>query len=125
MALLISEGWALAEAENDMRLLEHGRKVPVYKTTDVWAIDIQSIIDNKESGYIDTDPGSGLNYQGYLQMFLFLEERALRMSRIMDLIQINMKYAYCDYFLMADYYTGLEFEMTVNGRRHDFSERFS
>ena len=42
----------------------------------------------------------------------------------MDLIQINMKYAYCDYFLMDDYYTGLKYEMTVNGREHGFEKRF-
>lgn len=124
MALLISEGWALAEAENDMRLLEHGRKVPVYKTTDVWAIDIQSIIDNKESGYIDTDPGSGLNYQGYLQMFLFLEERALRMSRIMDLIQINIQGKYDRSFLIKEHNMGFWVKAEADGREYAYDHKY-
>ena len=42
----------------------------------------------------------------------------------MDLIQINMKYLYCDYFLLKDYYTGLKFTMNVNGVEHEFEETY-
>lgn len=128
MALLISEGWALAEAENDMLLLEHGRKVPVYKTTGTWAIDIESIIENIRNGsdmdYIDTHPSSGLNYQGYLQMFLFLEERTLRLQRIMDLIQINIQGKYDRTFLIKEHNMGFWVKAEADGRDYSYEHKY-
>ena len=135
---LILEAWAFFEARNDIELLYDGKQVPVFKRDENWALDIDTVIESEfkdnENGELDTreskkyvEPESieGQTYGDYLKTLLLAVPESKRLLRIMDLIQINMKYAYCDYFLMADYYTGLEFEMTVNGRRHDFSERFS
>jgi hypothetical protein len=112
--ILIAEAWALAEAENDVSLLEHGKKVPIQKTMETWAIDIQSIIEGTECGYIDTKAGTGLDYQGYLQIFLFFENKSVKLTRIMDIIQINIQGNYDRTFLINEHQVGLVYETTIN-----------
>ena len=46
--------WSLAEAENDAKLLERKKPVALFKDDRTWATDLQSILDNKEKGCIDT-----------------------------------------------------------------------
>lgn len=123
-AAAIAEAWAFAEAENDVRLLEHGRKVPLYKTNDTWAIDIQSIIDNKESEYIDTNSPTGLTYQGYLQIFLFVQERNVRLGRMMDLMQINIVGNYDSSFLIREHNMGLWTKIKVDGREYSYDHKY-
>jgi len=135
---VILEAWAFLEARNDMALLYDGKTVPVFKRDENWALDIDTVLESEfmeeERGELDTreekkyvEPRSieGQTYGDYLKTLLAAVPEKKRLLRIMDLIQINMKYAYCDYFLMDDYYTGLDYEMTVNGKKHEFSERFS
>ena len=124
MALLLAEIWALAEAENDMRILEHGKKVPLYKNSDTWAVDIQSIIDNEESGYIDTGSRTGLNYQGYLQLFLFVLERPLKLTRVMDLIQINIQGKYDRSFLIMEHNMGFRVRAEADGREYEYDQKY-
>ncbi len=135
---IILETWAFLEARNDMALLYDGKSVPVFKKDENWALGLETAIESEfvedEHGELDTreskkyiEPKSieGEDYGDYLKTLLLTVPERKRLLRIMDLIQINMKYAYCDYFLMDDYYYGLKYEMTVNGKRHDFEERFS
>lgn len=112
--IIIAEAWALAEAENDVRLLEHGKKVPIQKTVDTWAIDIQSIVEGTDSGYIDTKSVNGLDYQGYLQVFLFFENKTIKLTRMMDLIQINIQGNYDRTFLINEHQVGLAYETEIN-----------
>jgi hypothetical protein len=112
--IIIAEAWALAEAENDVRLLEHGKKVPFHKTSDTWAVDIQSIVEGKSPGYIDTNATSGLDYQGYLQIFLFFQDKNVKLTRIMDLIQINIQGNFDKTFLMSEHQTGLAYDAHIN-----------
>ena len=135
---LILETWAFLEARNDMALLYDGKRVPVFKKDENWALGLDAALDSEfgddKEGELDTreskkyvEPRSieGQDYGDYLKTLLLTVPEDTRLLRIMDLIQINMKYAYCDYFLMDDYYYGLKYEMTVNGRKHEFEERFS
>ena len=105
----------------------------IFKKDENWALGLDAAVDSefgeKENGELDTretkkyvKPRSieGQNYGDYLKTLLAAVPENKRLLRIMDLIQINMKYAYCDYFLMDDYYYGLKYEMTVNGRKYDF-----
>lgn len=112
--ILVAEAWALAEAENDVRILEHGKKVPIQKTSATWAVDIQSIIDGTESGYIDTKSKGGLDYQGYLQIFLYFENKTIKLTRMMDLIQINIQGNHDRTFLMNEHQVGLAYETEIN-----------
>ena len=135
---LILETWAYLEARNDLALLYDGQRVPVFKSDDNWALGLDAAVDSEsgedDEGELDTreqkkyvKPRSieGQTYGDYLKTLLAAVPENKRLLRMMDLIQINMKYAYCDYFLMDDYYYGLKYEMTVNGRKHEFEERFS
>jgi len=110
----IAEAWALAEAENDVKILEHDKKLPIYKSERSWAIDLQSIIENKEVDYIDIKSTSGLDYQGYMQIFLFFEDRNTKLFRMMDLIQINIQGKHDKSFLIQDHQVGLIYETTIN-----------
>ncbi|MBQ3964774.1 MAG: hypothetical protein II682_04975 [Firmicutes bacterium] len=117
---LLAEAWALAEAENDVRMLEHGKKVPAYKTADTWATDLQSIIEGTEQGYIDSSNGTGLAYRDYLQVFLFFMDGTVKTMRVMDLIQINMQGLYDASFLIRDHYLGLAMHINVRGKEYDY-----
>ena len=46
--------WALAESGNDYKLLIEGYRIPLIKTEETWAVDLQSILENKEEGMIYT-----------------------------------------------------------------------
>ena len=135
---LILETWAFLEARNDLALLYDGQKVPLYKKDENWALGLDAAVESEfgedKDGELDTrekknyvKPRSieGQDYGDYLKTLLLAVPENKRLLRIMDLIQINMKYAYCDYFLLDDYYYGLRYEMTVNNRKHGFEERFS
>lgn len=134
---LILETWALFEARNDIELLYAGEKVPLVKGDANWAIELDNVIkkefekdnrkldaDKEAPKYIKPERIEGLNYSEYLRTLLLTVSGELRILRIMDLIQINMKYTYCDYFLWEDYYTGLKFSIVVNGRKHEFVEEY-
>ncbi len=122
--LILAEAWALAESENDVRLLEHGKKVPIYKTSITWAVDLQSIVDNKEVEYIDTKSTTGLTYQGYLQVFLFFQDKSTQLTRVMDLIQINMQGNYDGSFLIRDYNLGFDFKAKIDGREYAYKHKY-
>lgn len=123
--IALAEAWALAEAENDVRLLEDGKLVPIYKTPLTWAVDIQSIIDNVgREGYIDTKSPTGLSYEGYMEISLFFMERNTKLVRAMDLIQINMQGSYDKAFRVRDYNAGFDFKSEVNGKNFRYGERY-
>lgn len=124
VAAAIAEAWALAESENDMKLLEHGRRVPMFKTTDTWAVDIQSVITSGEPGFIDNHSRTGLTYQGYLQLFLFKEERSLKLGRIMDLMQINIVGKYDSSFLIKEHNMGMWMKVRVDGREYSYDQKY-
>lgn len=122
--MMLAEAWALAEAENDVRILEHGKKLPFYKTADTWATDLQSVIDGAEEEYIDTSVSTGLGYRDYLQVFLFFMDGTVKTLRVMDLIQINMQGLHDASFLIRDHYLGLDMHVTVRGKEYDYAHTY-
>lgn len=113
--IALAEVWALAEAENDILLLEHGRKVPFVKTGASWAVDLDSVLSGTGQGYIDTHCTSGLDYGGYLQLFLFFMDRETKLYRMMDLIQLNLQGGSDRSFLIREHQTGVCYESEING----------
>lgn len=75
-------------------------------------------------GYIRPEKMEGMEYEDYLRIIFGIVPEEIRLLRMMDLIQINMKYLYCGPFLLKDYYTGLEFSFRVNGRTYEFNEDY-
>ena len=132
---VLMELWAFAEAENDMRILEAGLPVPLLKRDLNWALTLENAV-NASSSNSENDTGpsdidflappemDGEEYESYLRVLLTAVPENTRILRAMDLIQINMKYLYCDYFLLKDYCTGLDFSLQVNGVKHEFSESY-
>ncbi|MBQ3924092.1 MAG: hypothetical protein II696_01080, partial [Firmicutes bacterium] len=78
-AAAVSEAWAYAESVNDVKLLEHGKKVAIKKTKQTWAIDIESLTEDMDVGYIDTGSAAGLGYKDYLKLLLAAEDRSRKL----------------------------------------------
>lgn len=111
--------WALAESINDYKLLINGHKVPLNKTEATWAVDLESVINNREEGCIYTGVDVGETYQDYLSLLACTMDGRLRILRILDLIQINMRRYYYEDFLLREYNGGVRFVLTVNGEPYE------
>ena len=123
-AAAVSEAWALAESVNDWNLLIHGKKVPFKKTKETWAIDIKSLTEDIQDGYVDTGARAGLTYTGYLKVFLLTEDRSRRLLRMMDLMQINIQGKYDRDFLIMEHNTGFCFRAAAGGRDFAYIQRY-
>lgn len=143
---LILEGWAYMEARNDIKILYAGREVPILKKDENWAVSLDNLLaaeygvdsTGAEAG-TESEAGSasetgtsylppvkieGKNYEDYLRILAAALPQETALLRMMDIIQINMKYLYCDYFLMDDYYVGLKYSIVINDREHEFEEKY-
>ena len=125
--------WGGLEAENDMRLLEADKKVALLKARSNWALDLEGVIDysiegvvkEKEvKGFIEPPSSNGIDYEDYLRVLLFFQNRESKLLRAMDLIQLNMKANYHRDFALQDYYEGFNFEVTVNDQKYLFSHQY-
>ena len=116
--------WALAESINDYKLLLKGHRIPAVKTPDLWAVDLQSVINNEEQECIFTGTERGEDYSDYMNLFLSVMDEHLLLLRMMDLIQINMKYLYYDDFILKDCYGGLKVRFTVNGEEYETEKEY-
>jgi hypothetical protein len=122
---VIAEAWALAETRNDMKLLEAGKQVAIVKSRDNWAVPISGTLEyllNKE--YMQPQNGNGENYEDYLRVLLYLEDREEKLLRCMDLIQINMKGSYDEDFDLKEYYGGFQFEAVAKGIKFTYIQKY-
>lgn len=116
--------WALAESNNDYKLLIKGHRVPLMKNSQTWAIDLESILENREEGMIFTGVDEGESYGEYLSGFLALMDENVKLLRIMDLIQLNNRAFYYGSFLLKNYSAGLEYALQVNGKKYEFTREY-
>ena len=146
---LIAEAWAALETEEDLEDLYNDRRVPVLKTPEQWKTDIGAVLGSDKvkdklddtsrelleekqdeisglSGKVNTVTRFkyGLNYDEYLLLMISALNDNVRLLRIMDLIQINMKYRYYADFNMMEYYTGVRFSIEANGKSHEFEDAY-
>ena len=147
--LILTEAWATAETEYDIKTLLDNGRVPFIKTESDWRTDLGSIIqDGEVTSRLDEESrrlldenisdirmldgaegntgniNSGQNYDDYLILLMLAENSNIRLLRIMDLVQINMKHRYYDDFNMMEYYIGVNFSIKANGRSYDFSKSY-
>jgi hypothetical protein len=122
-AVIIST-WAAAEASNDVSLLLKGKPVPLMKTEDTWATSLDNVINNISEGVIDTGTGKGLYYDDYMKVFLHFMDENLKLARIADLIQINMKAVQSRDFMMKTSNSGLYMSAQIYGRNFDYETRY-
>lgn len=137
---VIMEIWAYAEAENDMKILYDEKTVPLLKNDSNWALSLENVFNTdtdsaenleKKAGaeegqprYVSPQVIRGEDYAQYLGVILCGVPEKTKLLRIMDIIQINMKYLYCGHFSMDDYHVGLKYEMKVNGGNYEFEEKY-
>ena len=135
---LIMETWAFLEAKNDLKILCDNKPVRFMKYDENWAVSLENVLsllfsENEETGddtggesigYIKPNKMEGMDYEGYLRVLFGIVPEEIRLQRMMDIIQINMKYLYCGAFILEDYYTGLDFSFRVNGRAYEFNEDY-
>ncbi len=112
--------WAAFEAELDIKTLEGGGKVPVFKDSESWKTDIKGEIVSKNDSYEDR----GYDYEGYLKILLTALKKEVKLTRMMDLIQINLQGTYSEDFYIKDCYRGFKFEAQVNGRKMAYDEKY-
>jgi hypothetical protein len=113
--LVIATAWATVEAENDLKLVEAGKRVALIKNEGNWAIDVYSLLKGTiNQAIIPTDSEKGLNYADYLQLFLLFEPREIKLLRCLDIIQINMKGNYSKDFSIKDYYCGFGYHAFIS-----------
>ena len=146
--VILAEAWAALETEEDIKALLDGERIPVMKKESEWKCGLQSVIS---SGSVrkKLDEGSrelldenseelrhlagssngnvvrdGLSYDDYLMIMILTMNRDVRLLRIMDLVQINMKFRYYRDFNMMEYFTGVRFSLTANGRDYVFEDHY-
>ncbi len=121
----IMSAWAYAESVNDYNLLVSGYTVPKVKTADAWATDLDAVLaEDDVEGCIYTGTKNGDTYEDYLRLLLLTMENSTRLLRMMDLIQINMRYSYYDAFLIGDYYGGVSYTYNINGETCHVEETY-
>lgn len=117
---IILTAWSAVETLNDMKNLEAGNGVPITKNDTTWTITLRNMIeDSTGSGYIRISGDSIMTYENYLKLLMLTENEDVKLFRIMDLIQINMKGRVREEFMIADHFTGTVLNVEI--RKKSFS----
>ena len=147
--LLLAEAWAALEAEADLDTLYENGREPVLKTPEQWHTDLSAVLDSKrvrkgldeesrklldeKRDEIDSLSSGenaaevfteGLSYDDHLLIMIMCLSSSKRLLRIMDIVQIDMKYRYYRDFNLMEYYTGVRFAITANGRDYVFEDAY-
>ncbi|MBR2706965.1 MAG: hypothetical protein IKE74_06975 [Mogibacterium sp.] len=147
--VIVAEAWAALETEADLDELYSDGRVPVLKTPEQWKTGLGAVLDSddvrrklddesrenldEKRGELDGIAGipvnavqirEGLNYDEYMMVMILAMNENTRLLRIMDLVQINMKYRYYKDFNMMEYYIGTRFTIDANGRTHVFEDQY-
>lgn len=109
VAFLLKSAWAFAEALADCRTLLKGGKVPVMKDDETWYLSWEQMM-RLNGNILDGNSGEkGMDYEGYLQMFLILTKRDTKYRRMTHLMEKNIRLLpdYSD-FRMSDCIYGIQ-----------------
>ena len=112
--------WAAAEAGNDVKLLLKGKPVPFMKTDDSWATSLDNVLNNINDGCIDPGNDKGIYYSDYMMILLHFQNEDVKLARIADLIQINMKTVQSRDFLLKTCNDGLYLTLQIYGKEYSY-----
>lgn len=105
--------WAYAESILDARALLNGKKVDFFKTDKTWTLSIEGLEYIFEGNGVESRPSdTGLGYEDYLRLLLYMTNIHDCAYRTMDLIQAKMNLKYPD-FLMASQIYAVEFKCRI------------
>jgi hypothetical protein len=121
---LLASTWAYAESDNDVKILWQGGKVPITKDESTWAVDLDSAVEGITQGIFKPEAERGYDYSKYLQVLLFFKDENVKISRIMDLIQINTRMSYNGDFLINECFTGISIDVKVNGVDYGYEKKY-
>lgn len=121
---VLASTWAYAESDNDVELLWQGHKVPMVKDSATWAIELDNAIEGVLGGAVMPAQEKGYDYEAYLQILMFFQDENIKISRILDLIQINMRAEYDSEFLINEYSAGISVEVKANGRTYKHEKKY-
>lgn len=121
---VLASTWAYAESDNDVELLWQGHKVPMVKDSTTWAIELDNAIEGVLGGTVMPAQEKGYDYEAYLQILMFFQDENIKISRILDLIQINMRAEYDSDFLINEYSAGISVEVKANGRTYKHEKKY-
>lgn len=80
--------WTYMESLADVRALLGGEEVPLIKSSSQWKTSLASAF----AGAAEVSSGeSGLNYETYLQILLYLESGSTKNYRLMDLMEMDIR----------------------------------
>ena len=121
---VLASTWAYAESDNDVELLWQGHKVPMVKDSATWAIELDNAIEGVLGDTVMPAQEKGYDYEAYLQILMFFQDENIKLSRILDLIQINMRAEYDSEFLINEYSAGISVEVKANGRTYKHEKKY-
>lgn len=123
-AIALAETWAYAESLNDVKLILAGEQVALYKNKQNWALDLESAIKGVNKGVVKPVNNKGLTYKDYLRIFLYFEDREIKLMRVMDLIQINIQGGFDESFQIRDCYVGLQYSTKIGGQEYCYVQNY-
>lgn len=120
--MLLIAAWSAAETKNDIANLEAGNGVPVLKSAETWMTSLDSVLNGSfREQYLEIPGDSMMKYPYYLRLLLLTEKQRVKICRIMDLIQIDMKGSSRDDFVLEDLFAGFSMRMTVRKKSHSMA----
>ncbi|SFC83491.1 DUF5702 domain-containing protein [Butyrivibrio sp. YAB3001] len=94
--------WTFAESISDLHILFGGGKVPLFKSDSTWKLSISNMLSFKE--HLDSSGSEeGLDYTGYLRMKLLMTDSDKKISRMMDVIEMDVRRTDGNSQFMLDY----------------------
>ena len=121
---VLAATWAYAEADNDIKLLWQGHRVPVIKDASCWATDLKGAVEGLMGGTAKPPVEKGYRYEQYLQVLLFFQDENIKLARILDLVQINVRKNHDQTFLIQEHAAGIAIEGRVNGVRYGYEKKY-
>ena len=107
-----------------MELLWQGYKVPMIKDKASWATYLENAVEGITGDAILPEKEEGYDYGQYLQILMFFQDENIKISRILDLIQINIRKSYDGEFLVNECGAGIYIEAVINGRNYGYEKKY-
>ena len=83
--------WSYLESIHDLKILMKGERAPLIKTGETWKTGVGALLRGESEEAAEEGTGTGLTYGEYLQILLFMEGSSLRCTRLMDVMEMDLR----------------------------------
>ncbi len=94
--------WGYAETAKDLRILFDGKKLEAIKSSYGWNTPLSQMITFKSHLGEYKASSTGLNYENYLSAFLFIMDQKTVNSRLMDIMEMDVRNTAGNHFFQLD-----------------------